>query len=91
MVDVVGAEAGADQLLEEVGLLVGALGRPEAGDAVGAALGVDLTEPARDEVECLLPARLPEVRHHLFVGHQAARLAPTLVAASLSVVRLHIR
>ena len=32
VVDVVGAEAGPDQLLEEVGLLVGALGRTEAGD-----------------------------------------------------------
>ena len=32
VVDVVGAEAGADQLLEEVGLLVGALRRAEAGD-----------------------------------------------------------
>ena len=41
VVDVVGAEAGADQLLEEVGLLVGALGRAEAGDARRAALRVD--------------------------------------------------
>ena len=32
VVDVVGVETGPDQLLEEVGLLVGALGRPEAGD-----------------------------------------------------------
>ena len=32
MVDVVGAEAGAHQLLEQIGLLVGALGRAEAGE-----------------------------------------------------------
>ena len=31
VVDVVGAEAGAHQLLEQIGLLVGALGRPEPG------------------------------------------------------------
>ena len=34
VVDVVGAEAGADQLLEQVGLLVRALGRAEAGERV---------------------------------------------------------
>ena len=37
VVDVVRAEARADQLLEEVGLLVGALRRAEAGDRAGAA------------------------------------------------------
>ena len=56
VVDVVGAEARADQLLEEVGLLVGALGRAEAGDRARAAVGVDLLQPRGDEVERLLPA-----------------------------------
>ena len=46
VVDVVGVEAGADQLLEEVGLLVGALGRAEAGDRGRAVLGVDLASAA---------------------------------------------
>src|SRR5216110_3578737 len=35
MVDVVGAEAGAHQLLEEISLLVGAFSRPEAGQCIG--------------------------------------------------------
>jgi hypothetical protein len=34
VVDVVGLEAGAHQLLEEIGLLVRALGRAEAGQRV---------------------------------------------------------
>ena len=36
VVDVVRAEAGAHQLLEQIGLLVGALGRAEAGERCGA-------------------------------------------------------
>ena len=78
VVDVVGVEAGADQLLEEVGLLVGALGRPKAGDRPGSAVGVDLGEPPRDEVERLVPARLAERRHHLVVVDESAGLAPAL-------------
>ena len=75
VVDVVGAEARADQLLEEVRLLVGALRRAEAGDRLRAVLGVDPLQAPRDEVERLLPARLAEVRHDLAVVDQAARLA----------------
>ena len=82
VVDVVGVEAGPDQLLEEVGLLVGALGRAEAGDRGRAARGVDLGEPAGDQVQRLLPGRLAEVRQHLVVVDQAAGLAPPLLAAA---------
>ena len=76
VVDVVGVEAGPDQLLEEVGLLVGALRRAEPGDRGRAALGVDLGQPPGDQVERLLPGGLAEVRQHLVVVDQAARLAP---------------
>src|SRR5690606_34829351 len=80
VVDVVGAEPGADQLLEEVGLLVGALRRPEPGDRARPALGVDLLEPPRDEVERLLPGGLPEVRQDLVVVDEPARLAGPVLA-----------
>src|SRR5262249_20166716 len=80
VVHVVGVEAGPDQLLEEVGLLVGALRRPEPGDRAGPALGVDLGQAAGDQVERLLPGRLPEVRQHLVVVDQPARLAAAALA-----------
>ena len=41
VIDVVGAEAGTDQLLEEIGLLVGALGRAEARQRLAAMLVAD--------------------------------------------------
>ena len=84
VVDVVRAEAGADELLEEVGLLVRALRRAEACDRARSAHRVDLAQPAGDEVERLLPGGLPEVRHDLVVVDQAAGLA---LAAAL-VARL---
>ena len=72
VVDVVGVEAGADELLEEVGLLVGALRRAEPGDRGRAALGVDLAQPPGDQVQRLVPGGLPEVRQHLLHRHQAS-------------------
>src|SRR2546430_300278 len=81
VVHVVGVEAGPDQLLEKVGLLVGALRRPESGDRAGAAVGVDLGQAAGDQVERLLPGRLPEVRQYLVVIDQAAGLAAAALAA----------
>jgi hypothetical protein len=73
---VVRPEARADQLLEEVCLLVGALRRPEAGDRSRAVCAVDLLQPRGGEVERLLPRRLAEVRQHLVVVDEPARLAP---------------
>ena len=83
VVDVVGVEAGADELLEEVGLLVRALRAAEPGDGGRAAFRVDLGQPARDEVQRLFPGRLPEVRQHLGVVDQAAGLAAALAALAL--------
>ena len=85
VVDVVRAEARADQLLEEVGLLVGALRRAEAGDRAGAVAVVDLLEPGRREVERLLPGRLAEVRQHLVVVDEpAGPLAPAPLALDVA-------
>ena len=56
VVDVVGAEHGAEELLRLVGLLVGTHRRDEAGDAPGA----DPAELLGDQVERLVPARLDE-------------------------------
>ena len=75
VVHVVGVEPGPDQLLEEVGLLVGALGRAEAGDRGRAAGRVDLGQPAGHQVQRFLPGGLAEVRHDLGVVDQAAGLA----------------
>ena len=61
VVDVVGAEAGADQLLHQVCLFVGALGGAESGHRPRP---VPIPHPAksrRGEVERLLPGCLPEV------------------------------
>ena len=60
---------------------------------------MDLGQPAGDQVEGLLPAGLPEVRHHLVVVDQAARLtspaalvpwpaAPTIATAATAVAAL---
>ena len=91
VVHVVGVEPGPDQLLEEVGLLVGALGRAEAGDRAGPAVGADLGQPPGDQVQRLLPGRLPEVRQHLGVVDQATGPAPApplaLLAALAAVAR----
>ena len=75
VVDVVRSQSGADQLLEEVGLLVGALRRAEARERLGAMLVTDRAEPADDEIECLVPARLAKRRHHLVVVDDPTGLA----------------
>src|SRR5690349_2666315 len=85
VVDVVGVEAGADELLEEIGLLVGALRAAEPGDGGRAALGVDLAQPACHQVQRLFPAGLPEVRQHLGVVDEAAGLAAALAALALAL------
>src|SRR5918997_3799680 len=85
VVDVVRAEARADQLLEEVGLLVGALRRAEAGDRARAVAVVDLLQARRREVERLVPGRLAEVRQHLVVvDDPAGPLAPAALALDVA-------
>ncbi len=61
VVDVVGAEAGPDQLLDQVGLLVRALGRAEARERLGPVPIADRAKAARGDVQRLLPVGLPEM------------------------------
>ena len=61
VVDVVGAEAGAHQLLKQVGLFVGALGRAETGQGVAAVAVADGLQAVGRHVQRLLPARLAEM------------------------------
>ena len=80
VVNVVGAEACPDELLEEVRLLVGALGGAEPGDGARAPCRMCLLQPARHEAERLVPARLAEVRQHLVVVDEAAGLAAPVLS-----------
>ena len=61
VVDVVVAEPLADQLLEEIRLLVRALGAAEPGHGRAAVRAAQPVEPARRGVQRLVPARLAEV------------------------------
>ena len=61
VVDVVRAEAGADQLLDQIRLLVRALGRAEARERAAAVAVADRAQARGGDVERLLPARLAEV------------------------------
>ena len=62
MIDIVGAEAGAHQLLEQIGLLVRAFRRTETGKPLGALFLADFQEALRRLVERLVPGRLAEMR-----------------------------
>ena len=73
VVHVVVAEAGADQLLEQVGLLVRSLSRAEARQALRSPRRLDAVEAAGGKVQRLLPGCLAEVgpgvrRVHLVLG-----------------------
>src|SRR5262245_64065208 len=62
VIDVVGAEAGAHQLLEEISLLVRALGRAEARERLRTVAVANCLEAAGGAVKRLLPGRLAEMR-----------------------------
>src|SRR6202040_3559660 len=62
MVDVVGAESGANQLLEEISLLVRAFRRAEAGERLRAVAIADFRQSGRGTVERFVPGRLAEMR-----------------------------
>jgi len=70
----VGAEAGAHQLLEQPGLLVGALGAAEAGECFGTIAGLEGGESLGGKIQRLLPARLAEVGQR--VGRIEVGIAP---------------
>src|SRR5262245_44111647 len=62
VVDIVAAEPGADELLEEVGLLVRALGGAEPGQRAPPIAITDASEAGSSAVERLFPAGLTEMR-----------------------------
>ena len=61
VIDIVGAEPGADEFLEQVGLLVRSLGGAEAGQGRSAMVVAQPLEPGRGGVERLVPARLAKM------------------------------
>ncbi len=60
VVDVVGADDGAGELLHEEAFFVGAFGRGNEGESVGAVVGSDLLEFLFDDVEGFVPFDLSE-------------------------------
>src|SRR5688572_26042933 len=74
MIDVVGAEAGAHQLLEEVCLLVGAFRRAEAGERPSATLVAYGLQLGGCQIERLVPARLAEILEGIRGIHREVRV-----------------
>ena len=62
MIDIVGAEAGANQFLEQIGLFVGALGGAEAGERLRPVAVADFLQARGGAVERLFPGRFAEMR-----------------------------
>ena len=65
VVDIVRPEAGADKLLDKIGLFVGALRRTEAGHCRRAMRVAHLGQPSGGEVECFFPACFTEMRQRV--------------------------
>src|SRR5207244_318605 len=86
VIHVVRAEGGADQLLEEIVILVGALGAPETGQRARTVLPLDLGEAPRHQVERLIPGRLAE---RLNARRVQVRLAFPPAAGAHAAVRAH--
>jgi hypothetical protein len=61
VVDIVAAEPGAYELLEQIGLFVRALGRAETGQRPPAVPVANMSEPSSRAVERLVPARFAEM------------------------------
>ena len=62
VIDIVGAETGAHQFLEQIGLFVGALGRAETGQRLDTLFVADFDEAFRGDIERLFPRRFAEMR-----------------------------
>src|SRR5579885_3901570 len=61
VIDIVGAEPGAHQLLEQISLFIRAFGRTEAGERLRTVAITDPFEARRGSVERLFPRRLAEM------------------------------
>ena len=94
MVDVVGAESGAHELLEEIRFLVRALRRAESRQRAAAVRVADLRERAAGQFQRLLPARFAEhgerIRgiHHEVGGLRHAGLADQRLRQPLRMVHV---
>ena len=65
MVDIVGAETGPDELLEQIRLFVRSFGGTEAGQRLGALLVADFDEALGGDVERFFPGSFAEVRERI--------------------------
>ena len=65
VVDVVGAEAGPHQFLEQIGFFVRALRRAEAGQRLDALLVANSLQAVGGDVERLFPRRFAEMRERI--------------------------
>ena len=65
MIDIVGAKAGAHQLLEQIGLFVRALGRAEAGERARAVAVADFLQAGRGALHRLVPGGFAEMRERV--------------------------
>src|SRR5882672_9850139 len=81
VVDVVGLEARAHELLEQIGLLVRALRRAESRQRLAAAPVEDLLEPRGRACQRLFPGRLAKYFEAVGVGLRAVDVARRAVAA----------
>src|SRR5690625_3051919 len=94
VVDVVGAETLAHQLLEEVGLFIGTLGRAEAGQTVASIALEDVLETLRREIQSFLPGGLPEVGPGIVGLHPVVpplgRVGPTNEGHGQALGAVHI-
>ena len=80
MVHVVGAEARAHQLLEQISFLVGAFGTAETGQGVRAVLFPYFLQPLCRPVQGLLPVRFPEVLVYLVLVYEVGSLGHAVTA-----------
>src|SRR5271155_649494 len=61
VIHIIGADNSAGQLLHQIALFVGALGRRDEGERIGAGGGLDFRESARNERESFVPGSLAEL------------------------------
>ena len=65
VINVVGAETGAHQLLEQPGFFVGALGTAETGERIRSVLCFKLGQSPCRQIQRFFPTCLPEVRQRI--------------------------
>ena len=82
VVDVVGSEHGAHELLKEVGLFIAALRRAETRKCTATGLFAYIEEPCRDQIQCFIPRGFTKSGHDLTRIDKTSGLAPAAVRAA---------